>query len=246
MAIGSNKRIDNQVAKGLTLETETTSANQTAAPLSANLVGWFKADAGIFTDAGGTTPAVTNGDLVYVWKDQSGSGNDLSQATSGDRPVLATASRNGRNTLTLSSKIMALAGSVTMNACSIYVVAKDNTGSSIWVSNGDDTTSYLYTSNIVRFKSGAGTQVDTAVIPANQWHMAQGRTDGTTCYSFHNTTASAAQANTDDFVWKAIGKYSAAALINASIAEILIYSDAHSDPQMTQIRDYLNARWAIY
>lgn len=40
-----------------------------------------------FSDAGGTTPCA-DGDAVYVWKDRSGNGHDLSQSSSGLRPLL--------------------------------------------------------------------------------------------------------------------------------------------------------------
>ena len=48
---------------------------------------WFKADAGVYSDAG-TTPA-TNGQTVEQWNDQSGRGNNAAQAISGARPVYA-------------------------------------------------------------------------------------------------------------------------------------------------------------
>lgn len=51
---------------------------------------WLEADSGVFTDAGKTTPATSNGDLVYVWADQSGNGYDVVQATSGNRPAYQT------------------------------------------------------------------------------------------------------------------------------------------------------------
>ena len=50
-----------------------------------NGVGWYRANAGAFSDAG-TTPA-NSGDGVYQWNDQSGAGNHLTQATAGNRPA---------------------------------------------------------------------------------------------------------------------------------------------------------------
>ncbi len=55
--------------------------------LPAGMVFWFKADAGVYSDAG-TTPA-TNGQTVEQWNDQSGRGNNAAQAISGARPVFA-------------------------------------------------------------------------------------------------------------------------------------------------------------
>lgn len=62
----------------------------------ADLALWLKGDTGLYTDAG-TTPAVNHGDLIQQWSDQSGNGNHATQATSGNRPTLSTATVNGKN-----------------------------------------------------------------------------------------------------------------------------------------------------
>lgn len=66
-----------------------------------NCVGWYRAGVGVFSDAG-TTPA-NSGDAAYQWNDQSGSGNHLTQATAGNRPVFnaytATLAAGGAATL---------------------------------------------------------------------------------------------------------------------------------------------------
>jgi hypothetical protein len=56
------------------------------------LIGWYKADAGVFSDAG-ITPA-TNGGTIQQWNDQSGHGNNLLQATSASRPTYTTGALN--------------------------------------------------------------------------------------------------------------------------------------------------------
>lgn len=52
-----------------------------------NLSFWAKGDAGVYQDAGTTTPCVLAGDLVQHWVDQSAAGNDASQATAANRPT---------------------------------------------------------------------------------------------------------------------------------------------------------------
>ncbi len=52
------------------------------------LVSWWRAGPRwCFSDSGANTPCAA-GDLVYVWKDQSGNSHDLTQSTSGLRPTL--------------------------------------------------------------------------------------------------------------------------------------------------------------
>lgn len=59
---------------------------------------WLRADAGVFTDDAATTPATADGNVVAVWKDQSGNGYDISQTTNEKRPLLRLAANgiNGR------------------------------------------------------------------------------------------------------------------------------------------------------
>ena len=54
----------------------------------ASLRYWIKADTGLFQDAEGTTPATADGDVVGLWKDQSGNAYDVSQATTEKKPLL--------------------------------------------------------------------------------------------------------------------------------------------------------------
>src|SRR4051812_37927718 len=66
-------------------------------PLDITNVRQWKASAGVFTDAG-STPA-TDGQTVQQWNEQGGTGDNFTQATSGNRPLLATNIVNGKATL---------------------------------------------------------------------------------------------------------------------------------------------------
>lgn len=63
-----------------------------------DLVAWYRADVGVFSNAGGTTPA-TNGSGVKNWQDQSGNGYHLLSIGAGD-PTYNTTGFNGRKTIT--------------------------------------------------------------------------------------------------------------------------------------------------
>lgn len=63
-------------------------------PYATNLTGWWRADAGVYSDAG-STPAVDTG-TVYQWNDQSGNGFHMSQPTSTNRPTYRTNFVNGQ------------------------------------------------------------------------------------------------------------------------------------------------------
>lgn len=57
---------------------------------------WLTAAAGLFQDSGGSTPAAADGDVVGLWRDQSGGGWHFSQATTAKKPVLKLGA-NGLN-----------------------------------------------------------------------------------------------------------------------------------------------------
>jgi hypothetical protein len=57
-----------------------------------DFIVWYKADASVYSNAG--TTLATNGNTVQQWDDHSGSGYNLSQATSGDRPVFYNSTAN--------------------------------------------------------------------------------------------------------------------------------------------------------
>ncbi len=62
----------------------------------AGLQLWLKADTGTFQDSAKTTPAVSDGDVVGAWEDQSGSGNDVLQTTTANKPLLKLNIANNR------------------------------------------------------------------------------------------------------------------------------------------------------
>jgi hypothetical protein len=67
------------------------------ADFGANLVAWYKYDAGLYSDAG-TTP-VSDGGTVQQWNDQSGNSYHLTQPTSGARPVYDATGSDSKPTL---------------------------------------------------------------------------------------------------------------------------------------------------
>lgn len=65
-----------------------------APPYTTGLVLSLDAALGVYKDAAKSSAASVAGDLVYTWADQSGSGNDVVQATSGSRPTYQPSTLN--------------------------------------------------------------------------------------------------------------------------------------------------------
>lgn len=97
-----------------------------------SLVAWYVATAGVYSDAG--TTLATDGQTVQQWNDQSGNGNNISQATSGKRPTYNAAGFNSKQTVTFAAASLqqmasgANAVGFNSNAMSCFVVGQMLTG----------------------------------------------------------------------------------------------------------------------
>jgi hypothetical protein len=70
-----------------------------ATPPTTNMVLHVKADDGVYTDTGRTTPATLDGDTIAGWADFSGQNNHGSQGTAASRPTLKLNQINGEPSL---------------------------------------------------------------------------------------------------------------------------------------------------
>lgn len=123
-----------------------------AAIFGANLVAWYSADLGVFSDAG-TTPA-TNGQTVQQWNDQSGNGYHLTQATAGLRPSLNTSGYNSKRAIVLSA-----AGTTSM-ATSATITQFNGIGTSAFWAVAQMTTSTVASGRLLTTFTGASGVAD--------------------------------------------------------------------------------------
>jgi hypothetical protein len=90
---------------------------------------WLEADSNVYTDDG-TTPASSNGDLIYYWKSKVGP-ITIKQTTSGSRPVFVTpdAAINNQKSLNLGSnkfmELTAQAGNLPPELTAYFLVQRD-------------------------------------------------------------------------------------------------------------------------
>ncbi len=88
-------------------------------PPTTGLVAWYEADVGVYTDLAGTVPATTNGDVVALWKDQSGNGHDASQSNAALRPNYQTNVFNGKPTVMWANSDGSFGGAISLDTASI-------------------------------------------------------------------------------------------------------------------------------
>lgn len=239
----------------------------TPASLGAALEGWFKADTGVYNDAG-TTPA-TDGQTVQQWNDQSGNGVTLSQATSGQRPTYRATGFNSRkgiqfvaaNSQFLASGLTAFALGGTTFSAYVVMFFTSSTGSNgrivTFRGNGqsDDfgnTASGIplltpNPSSFGGFRSGVGSGTFAASVDTN--YRVGGEFDGSFHTIYRNNVAGtpAAVAGTFGLTGEVgVGGYTGSSTyLGGTIAEVVLTSTVLSSGDRTSLDDYFKAKWGL-
>ena len=245
----------------------------------ANIAGlrlWLKADADVYSDAAGTIPAVYDGDVVGCWKDQSGNGYDVSQATTSKKPLLRIGADgiNGRPTVSFDSSDDLLVRNVadflsTDQSGSIFFAINSMTIKAyraVFASNDEATATYTF--NLDPYFDSGHARFD---FNYNATHLIQGTTvwSNNTVYIFSiqsdstefflrlNGADEAISAGTNNGNWFGdlanrdnftVGgyKHTSELGIMAKISELLIYNSCLTDIDLTNVENYLNHRYAAY
>lgn len=219
---------------------------------------WWKADAGVYKDAG-TTPAV-NGDSVQQWNNQNGAGNgNLAQSTAGKRPIFRTGELNGLPGIDFDGSDDTLTiGLATLTAtCEVWLIAKID----VW---GFDQTLFMFgTSGITFVKldqlfaspniildvgGGASTAVGVTI---GAYFVARLRSDTSTTSSLtiNNGTPvapAASPAGTKTEVDIASNNNQGATFANCRFVEIVTYASLLSAGNATTNWSYFQGRTALY
>jgi len=229
-------------------------------PPTTGLKAWFKGDAGV-TQGGGT---------VSAWADQSGNGNDVTQGTGANQPAFTASAINGIPGIAYSANAQILTRATSPlsvgSARTVVGVAKPAAGSGSFnpggtvahfkTTSGHDWTGYLAvvgastygwgnnvvsdsltspptilnTPCVVEISTTVG-QLPTFVINAVAYTAAGGNVvttdDGTNGFQIGNV----AQASSQFFA--------------GSICEVLVYDHILSAGDLTTLRQYLQAKYAI-
>lgn len=193
------------------------------------LLAWVRADA--FTDKG-------DGDLIAVWPDQSGNGNDLTGSAS-DRPTYKTGILNDLPALLFDGAYNNLMSSTIMGVKTIIVVAKYSgatfndydgliTGESsdIWFigSNGGSSWYTDESPSIVRYRDGVSGSGDVT----NAWHIFHGE------HAAPHTMK--IRAGCDRGMFRGWDGY---------VAEIVAYDSVLSETDRDRMTDYMKTKYGI-
>jgi hypothetical protein len=237
-------------------------------PPATNLVLWLEADVGLFKDTAGTTPATADGDLVALWKDQSGLVNDVIQATSGNRPVLKLAILNGKPVLRFvraSSQSMATTGSVAHGIgtgdfwfAAVYALSTGaGTSFNTIFSNGSCAPAfYLPVANVGSaegFYLGIDHLFTTTLAASTAFLTEMGRISGTVkAWNSSGGAAPALDATTFAIATSIanaslfVGNDNSGGFFTGDIAELFLYKASLNSTDQTSLENYLrNKYWGV-
>ena len=217
---------------------------------------WLKADAGLWQDSVGGTPAVADGDVVGVWEDQSGNSNDASQATTSKKPLLKLAIQNGKPVVRFDANDDALvtaafASELTQpNTVVIALhVAPANAEKTDMAVDGITSTKRhaVHVSATDVFGIHAGTTLESSAT-LDAWHISSFIVNGVSSEIYTDGAFdNSGDMGTQGLTGVMVGNFhNLTSSYTGDIAEILIYSSALSAADRGALEAYLNARYAVY
>ncbi len=227
---------------------------------------WLKADAGTFQDSDKTVEAINDGDVVGNWEDQSGNGNDATQSTTPNKPLLKLEIVNEKSVVRYDgindklSSALDLALSTNDNL-SIFFVTRPVLDASVKVILGNQSddgnrpgmrVSYDSSERIEFFTddSGGGS---TSVITGVEIDFVVGLAllDNGSQEIYINGSLEDSDTQLDlsghsTNLFIGINRLAGGAELDGDIAEVLIYNSALSASNRSLIENYLNERYAIF
>jgi hypothetical protein len=237
-----------------------------SSPPTTNLILWLEADAGLYKDTAGTIPATADGDLVALWKDQGPGGNDVKQATSGNRPILKTSIVNAKPVvrfLRASAQSLATAASVAHGIgtgdfwfTGVYatVASPGNFNSAFSIGSFAPAfyLPYATASNKANFYLGGNHDFPGSGITGGTWYLTEvGRISGTVkCWHSSGGVAPALDATT----FSLGGSIANASLLvgyensgtdyfSGDLAEILLYKASLNSTDQAALENYLRSKY---
>jgi hypothetical protein len=208
------------------------------------LVLWLRSDLGITLNAGN----------VSAWADQSGNGNNATQGTAAKQPayVASDAGYGGRPTLSFASasaQLMTLAANLPAQPFTAYVVGESTSGAAQQEFFGDAT------NNVTLFWTGtvwgvfAGAGFNSANATRTKQAFATVFNGVSSSLYINASSAAAATGNagaSNPAGGEAIGGEAGptANALNGKIAELAVYSGAHTASQVRTMFSYFASMYA--
>lgn len=238
----------------------------TPASLGSALIAWYKADSGVYSDAG--TTLALNGLPVQQWNDQSGNGYHIKQSTLSNRPTYLTNTLNSlpvidfNNSLnqqylqttttpvvlggTLLSaffirKVTGLNGNTNARVLAISVASDDTSASTAIVD-------YCPGSSITTPKSFNNGNKSTGTVSSGTWNQIGTIFDGTNDIMYIANTAQTGVAATPTFASSVdidVFADHGGTASSGQCAEIIFTNTALSSGDRSNLATYITNKWGV-
>lgn len=223
---------------------------------------WLDATRGLFDATTGGNPVTTDGATVARWEDQSGSGYNVLQSTSANRPILKTAIKNNKNVIRFDGSNDALisasiASDNLPKLTAFFVVSAAGGGggnAGRFIERGTGTFNvFMFSGTGPSMICGGGqltfgsVSLSTFNLISTRW--AGGAGFGTTIIRTNkslagtgNTSSTPSVANT---TYQIGNRTALDRTFNGDIGEIIIYNESLTDAQIDQVEAYLYSKWGL-
>lgn len=240
-------------------------SNPTSVP---GLAAWWDgADIStMFQDSAGTTPVVSSLDPLGKWNDKSGNGLHMTQATAGLRPRYKTSVQNGKSgvnfadtttwmqfTRTLGIQHMVVVcrrdGAYSTGAVLLRDAAGGNDKDNVVVKNVGDANGNFYCTGSA-FYAGGGTfsgYTPWVTLSTGTTYLLEMTADEQNRGLQVNAGTSTSGANPYTLTFSQIASYHIATNgFAGDVMELMLFRKPLSSGVLALLRNYLNAKWAIY
>lgn len=211
---------------------------------------WLKADAGTYQTAGGS-PAVSDGDPVGQWQDQSGNGYHVTQATAGFRPTLKLAIRGSLPVIRFDgiddSLIVVLGSNINQPNTVLGVFDQgrifDVTGGVRQLFNPSILTST--TSRLGYFAGVIANDPTPTILSVNSYQQVSAIFNGASSSLRLNGSATSAGNPGTNYMAGTLMLMTDSSTVKSqgNICEILFYDGIISGANLTALENYLKSRW---
>lgn len=234
-----------------------------------SLALWLDATSGLYNATSGGSLVTTNGSAIARWEDKSTNARHFTQGTVNSRPLLATASLAGKNTISFDGTDDFLDGlySRSYPAQTLFVVfsiAASKAQAGIFaesIAAATDQANYLAATQLTLTVGSTANASATALSPRNitlsTFAIGTFTHTGTQIINYLNGTAAAAAADTFTSTNYEVVRARLGGRINSngtnitgqnlsgSIAEVIAYDRLLTTTERQQVESYLGTKWGI-
>lgn len=215
----------------------------------AGCVLWLRSDLGVTKGA--------NPFPVSAWADQSGNGNNLTQAAGGSQPTWVDSQLNGYPAIRFSSDFLSKTDMVLTHPYTVFLVYKSTTigtfaASDTVFAQESDIWGFYETDNVIwknAIYDGTALIYNGGYLANNVFAVCSFIFNGANSYMYENTvervSGAIAGAAASGFNLGA-QTFGGRAYAGMDCVEVIIFNSALSNPNRALVENYLNGRYAIY